>query len=589
MKFTAPTATYVPHWMRDIRDKYKDFIANAFILTGNIGDYCSENYPLNQFLTSYLTQSDMDIERVYFYDIEAKGYRVHPEARDKRDEGMIPWEDFIRMIPGSRNSPRSAFVFRYPEYLIPNSSRAYEEENVRIVSLHRVLNSLEFSRSNNVVFIIAESTKDINEKFLKDCKAVQCELPLPDDQARRSYLSFRLNLQVHRNRGEVDRKLQDAIESWSLSMDELVNLTSGLTLVAIEDVLLTAFSRERAKANGTLPPDTQCLTRELIIDRKKQVIQSEYGDVIEILDTAGFSLEQYAGQEGLKNYFYEMIIPSFQNPSITDIAPKGILMMGPPGTGKTYFARCVAGSAGISFLEFKISKILGKYVGESEKSMERALSVFRALAPVGVFIDELDQAFPARSEGVQESSVNSNLFGMLLAEIGKPENRGRILWMAATNYPNRVDEALKRAGRFDKKIPFFAPNDQERRQVLLYHIRRCGMDVDESSPELEELVSNTNGYTQAELESIVVKANELSVRRGSALSDLDALLQSQQYMLSAQNQNVRNMEDLALLECNDAEFIPESHRNRQMELLRPSLAQRDGAGFTGGIRGTEER
>lgn len=115
------------------------------------------------------------------------------------------------------------------------------------------------------------------------------------------------------------------------------------------------------------------------------------------------------------------------------------------------------------------------------------------------------------------------------------------------------------------------------------------MDVDESSPELEELVSNTNGYTQAELESIVVKANELSVRRGSALSDLDALLQSQQYMLSAQNQNVRNMEDLALLECNDAEFIPESHRNRQMELLRPSLAQRDGAGFTGGIRGTEER
>ena len=109
-------------------------------------------------------------------------------------------------------------------------------------------------------------------------------------------------------------------------------------------------------------------------------------------------------------------------------------------------------------VEFKMSKILDKYVGEAEKNLEKAFSVFRALAPVIVFIDEADQALQRGDNDT--NSVNRNLFGMFLAEMSKPENRGKIIWIAATNYPNKIDEALKRAGRFDKKIPFFAPADK---------------------------------------------------------------------------------------------------------------------------------
>lgn len=587
MDYTRPTEPFVPEWILDIQDKYKDFIANAFILTGNIGDYCSGNHTLPQYLTNFIIQPGMGMNRVYFYDIEAKGCRVYPEAKDKRDEGQIEWEDFIRMIPGGQGD-RCAFIFRYPEYLIPESGRAYEAENARIVSLHRVLNSTDFSQSNNVVFIIAESTKDINEKFIgANSRAVVCEIPLPDEAARRAYIRYRLDAQVSSSQPQDRPSLQQAIASWQLSMEELVNLTSGLTLIAIEDVLLSAFSQERRKARGALPPDTQCLTRDLVMNRKTQVIQSQYGEIIEILDTAGFDLEQFAGQEVLKAYFKRDVIPAFRSARSIESVPKGVIMMGPPGTGKTYFARCVAGSAGISFLEFKISKILGKYVGESEKAMERALSVFRALAPVGVFIDELDQAFPARAEGTQESSVNSNLFGMLLSEMGKPENRGKILWLAATNYPNKVDEALKRPGRFDKKIPFFAPTAEERRQVFLHHIQKNNLNIDQNAPELDELVQSTNNYTQAEIESVVVKANELLRRPDNQRSDIEALRQAQIYMLSAQNRNIREMEDLALLECNDAEFIPEERRARQAELMMPSLAQREAV--TNNIRGTQGR
>ena len=104
--------------------------------------------------------------------------------------------------------------------------------------------------------------------------------------------------------------------------------------------------------------------------------------------------------------------------------------------------------------------------------MEKALSVFRALAPVGVFMDEIDQSMSRGKGGDGGSSVNANLFGMLLAEMSKSENRGNIVWIAATNYPNNVDEALKRAGRFDKKIPFFAPSMEEREAVFKIHLNK---------------------------------------------------------------------------------------------------------------------
>ena len=137
------------------------------------------------------------------------------------------------------------------------------------------------------------------------------------------------------------------------------------------------------------------MTREMIIAKKKELIQKEFGEIIEILDTEGYSLDKFAGQEHIKNYFKEAVIDAIKNNDIS-IIPKGVLFMGPPGTGKTYFAKCLAGDAGINFVEFKMSKILDKWVGESEKRLEKAFSVFRALAPVGVFMDEVDQALSRR-------------------------------------------------------------------------------------------------------------------------------------------------------------------------------------------------
>jgi SpoVK/Ycf46/Vps4 family AAA+-type ATPase len=209
-----------------------------------------------------------------------------------------------------------------------------------------------------------------------------------------------------------------------------------------------------------------------------------------------------------------------------------------------------------------MSKILDKYVGEAEKNLEKAFAVFRALAPVGVFIDELDQAL---SRGYNDShSVNKNIFGMFLAELSKPENRGKIIWLGATNYPNKIDEALKRTGRFDKKIPFFAPTEEERKLVFKKRIEKTAKAADDIN--YSKLAAETVGFTQAEIEGVVVKSCELALRKGSKIIRNQDLELALEYMCTAQNERITEMEDIALLECNDVEFLAPKYRERKKAL-----------------------
>ena len=158
---------------------------------------------------------------------------------------------------------------------------------------------------------------------------------------------------------------------------------------------------------------------------------------------------------------------------------------------------------------------------------------------------------------------------MFLAELSKPENRGKIIWLGATNYPNRIDEALKRTGRFDKKIPFFAPNDSERRQVLEKRIEKVGIPAENVNYDL--VVARTKGFTQAEIEGIVVKALELSIRGGSNKIRNTDFLRALEYISTMQNVRIEEMENIALMECNDLEFLPKEYIDRRNDLIKKHL------------------
>lgn len=525
-----------PRWQKFVETQYFSKISNAFMLTGNIGDYARDTVLLRDYLREWALKR-AKFKDVFFYDINTLGVSCV-----NKTNGISFNEVINKMLDSSGNN---AFIFYYPEYIIPAGDYAQAEDKQRIVALHSAINSSNFICSNNIAFFITESTTNIHPMFLGNNSRISLfNIELPDLQDRYDFIN---DWYEH----NPERKSATKFDGTNTKI--MANLTAGLQLMSIEDIMLLAG--EQGYINN-----------RMIMDKKKAIIQKEFGEVIEIFDTEGLSLNHFAGQEDIKSYFKEVVIDAIRDGQ-KDIVPKGVMLMGPPGTGKTFFAKCLAADSGISFVEFKLSKILGKYVGESEKSMEKALSVFRALAPVGVFMDEIDQSM-SRGKGGSDggSSVNANLFGMLLAEMSKPENRGKIIWIAATNYPNNVDEALKRPGRFDKKIPFFAPTDEEREAVFKLHLSKNKFPL--GNVNLDKLVRETDGYTQAEIEAIVVKALELAKRAKKTQMSQDILDKALSYMLSNQNDKIKEMEDIALKECNDQEFIPAKYKERQKELLK---------------------
>ena len=533
-------------WAKELKEKYNRCISNSFLITGNIGDYAHNNILVLDYLLEFLYR-ELKMDEVATFDM-GTGTMY---SRKKDSNNGEPIEVVCSKL--MTNSLKRAYIIRYPEFIVPQSDfNLYPDDRVKVVELHRTLSSTNFLNSNNIVIFLTESTKNINSLFLNsNSKTAMIDIELPDEQERSTFINYILTPVVEQS--SIDQKYNNKLTNMMMDVTkkELTMLTAGLNKISIEDIVLLAIDEGR-------------LTRDMVLDRKKDLIRKEFGEIIEIMDTEGYSLNKFAGQEHIKDYFKEVVIDAIKEDD-TSIVPKGVLLMGPPGTGKTYFSKCLAGDAGINFVEFKMSKILDKYVGESEKRLEKALSVFRALAPVGVFIDEADQSL---SRGEQDSvQVTRTIFGMFLAELSKPENRGKIIWLAATNYPDRLDEALKRAGRFDKKIPFFAPTLEEREAVFKIHLKNSELPPT-SDIDYNLLASRTDGYTQAEIENIVVKALELCKRSKTKQITQDKLNLALDYMLSAQNDKIKEMEDIALKECNDQEFIPESYKERHKQLYK---------------------
>lgn len=527
-------------WNDEIAEKYFSGISNAFVITGNIGDYVKERILFKDFLFNFLKTSLKMSTVIEFNLAQGAVFKVSSQEEPENYD----WEDICSLLKESKDG-RTAVVITYPEFLVPDGNIS-EQEKVRIIALHSAMNSAEFMTSDNLLIFITESARSINPMFLNsNSKTSLIDIGLPNEKQRFDFITFALN------KLKSDDKALVASMQMEVTYENFAMMTSGLMLINIDDIIMNAI-------------ESKCLNRNMVIERKKELIRKEFGEIIEILDTDGYGLKDFAGQEHLKSYFRDVMIDAINDGDI-DIVPKGVLLMGPPGTGKTYFSRCLAGDAGINFVEFKMSKILNKWVGESEKRMEKALSVFRALAPVGIFMDEIDQTLNRQADG-SGHEVSKNLFGMLLAEMSRPENRGKLIWLGATNYPNNIDEALKRAGRFDKKVPFFAPDFEDRKNVFNIHLKKSHLvDFTNYPLDFDYLSTATDGFTQAEIEGIVLKAIELVKRDKKSKERIikDSHLKlALQYMASAQNKKIQEMEDIALKEVNDLEFVPEKYLDK---------------------------
>ncbi len=198
--------------------------------------------------------------------------------------------------------------------------------------------------------------------------------------------------------------------------------------------------------------------------------------------------------------------------------PKGILLYGPPGCGKTLIARAVATESEANFITIKGPEIFSKWVGESEKAIREIFRKGRTASPAVIFIDEVDSIIPRRGGGYSDSGVTERVISQLLTEMDGLEPLQNVVVIAATNRPDIIDPALLRPGRFDRLIYVPPPDDESRLQIIKIYTKKIPLAP---SVVLQDINKATRGYSGADIQALCNEATLNAIRRGSKVVEMN--------------------------------------------------------------------
>jgi transitional endoplasmic reticulum ATPase len=213
--------------------------------------------------------------------------------------------------------------------------------------------------------------------------------------------------------------------------------------------------------------------------------------------------EDIGGLEEVKQQLREMVEWPLKNPEafkrLGIQPPKGILLYGPPGCGKTLIAKAVANESGVNFISVKGPEVLSMFVGESERKIREIFRRAKQVAPSIIFLDEIDALAPRRGT-YTGTHVTETVVSQLLTEISGIEELKGVVIIAATNRPDLVDPALLRPGRIDRFVLIPPPDEKARLQILKVHTKNTPLAKD---VDLNEIAKRTEGFSGADLEALV--------------------------------------------------------------------------------------
>jgi len=522
-----------PNWLRKLISCEKAKVARSFLLSGNISDYAFDpvhgyRHAIRILVDTLMREKDC----VLTYRL-SQGLMLQPdndEIRKKLPEAIrseLDSEGFHRDTPliaqicqlfdslsnwltGRKTDlncddfPKGIAIVFENVHLIISSSPTDIERNYIIDNLLHWSNSPELFRSRHCLILMAESLEDVaNELRVRGGKIEQIAIPRPENaKTRFKFLLPLLDPRSTMTGTRVSRissglsGLEGYHGTYLERIEQLSNDTAGLTLIGIEDLV-----------QGALNGPSRTISRETVMALKRERLRQESEGILEVIDPRR-KLDDIGGYRFLKNRLKE-IINSLLHPSnefVRSSIPMGILLLGPPGTGKSIIAESLAGESNISMA--KLGDFRGMYVGQSERNLTRIFSLIESLHPVIVFIDEIDQALGKRGATSGVGGVDNRIFGRFLEFMSNTDHRGKILWVGASNFPDKIDPAMKRAGRFDLILPVLLPDDDSRQHILKILLHAVIRDSDNIQNSLKEsdykrLSELTADFSGAELQAIV--------------------------------------------------------------------------------------
>ncbi|MCS7120060.1 MAG: CDC48 family AAA ATPase [Nitrososphaerota archaeon] len=335
----------------------------------------------------------------------------------------------------------------------------------------------------------------------------EIEIGIPDKQGRYEIL------QIHTRGMPL---------SQNVDLKRLAEMTHGYTgadLAALaRETAMKALRRylpEIDLEQERIPPsvlEKMEVTMEDFLNAFKEVTPTAMREVAIEVPTVHW--DEIGDLEEVKQSLRESVEWPIKNPEVFSRMgikpPKGILLYGPPGCGKTLLARAVATESEANFISIKGPEVFSKWVGESEKAIREVFRKARMSAPAIIFFDEIDALVPRRGLGIGDSGVTDRVISQLLTEIDGIVALQDVVVIAATNRPDIIDPAVLRPGRFDRLIYVPEPNDEGRLQIFKIHTKGMPLAKDVN---LEELARITKGYSGADIESVCREAALIALRR----------------------------------------------------------------------------
>ncbi len=306
---------------------------------------------------------------------------------------------------------------------------------------------------------------------------------------------------------KIDPRLESFVKrklnNYPISMDDYIFISIGI-------------SREITFKVISMRPKGICVIKQdTILNLSDRIIEEEERGLNYI------TYEDVGGLDKEIQRVREMVELPLRHPSLFKRLgidpPKGVLLRGPPGCGKTLLARAVANESEAYFISINGPEIMSKFYGESEKKLRKIFIEAEEKSPAIIFIDEIDAIAPKRETVTGE--VERRVVAQLLALMDGLHGRGKVIVIGATNRPNSLDPALRRPGRFDREIEIKVPNEKGRREVFQIHTRNMPLDKKISLKEFSQI---THGFVGADISAVCREAAMSALRRYLPKIDLES-------------------------------------------------------------------